>query len=322
MNPNNERVRFGTTDLMVSRLCQGTAFRHLERSADEPQAQAVLHHCLDQGVNFFDSASAYGWGGAERALGKAIAGRRDEVVICTKVPAMHEPGADGKSAPAVFSRAYLTAQVEGSLQRLGTDFIDLYLLHQPDKMTPPEEIIPVMEDLVEAGKVRYWGVSNHSAEQIGRYLELGRNSAHPIVGLEDYYNIAGQSVDPQGRIRTAVYEETVFPLIEKAELGLLAFSPMDTGYLAPGRALEADSPLRPLIAVLDEVAGELGAPRAAVCLAWVLSHRAVTSVLAGSEAPEHVDANLAGTRLHLPAPAQARLDAARQAYLAAQSRPS
>ena len=319
MASSDERVRFGNTQLLVSRLCQGTAFRHLERSADEPQAQVVLHHCLDQGVNFFDSAIAYGWGGAERALGQAIAGRRDQVVICTKVPASYEPGPDGQGQAATFTRQYLVEQAEGSLQRLGTDYLDLFLLHQPDRVTPPEAVVPVMEELVEAGKVRYWGVSNHGAKLVGRYIELGRHSAHPCAGLEDYYNIAGQAAGPEGRSRTAEYEETVFPLIEAANLGLLAFSPMDTGCLSPGREREADSPLVQLIAALDEIAGELGVARAVVCLAWVLTHQAVTSVLAGSEAPEHVDANLAGTRLQLPAQAKERLDAARRAYLAAQA---
>ena len=126
--------------------------------ADDPRGLEVLHHCLERGVNFFDSAIAYGWGGAETVLGKAIAGRRDQAIICTKVPALQAPVEFGGSGePAVFTREYLFEQAEGSLARLGTDYLDLFLLHQPDKVTPAAEIIGPMDELVQSGKVRYWG---------------------------------------------------------------------------------------------------------------------------------------------------------------------
>ena len=167
---HSDRVFFGQTDLQVSRLCQGTAFRHLPR-ADSPQSLAVLHHCLDQGVNFFDTAQAYGWGGAEEVLGRAIAGRRDEVVICTKVPASLAPTSDSDPGERVrYTRDHLTDRLEESLRRLRTDRVDLYLLHHRDEGTPPEEIAEVMEDLVQAGKTRYWGVSNHSAAEVEAFL--------------------------------------------------------------------------------------------------------------------------------------------------------
>ena len=129
-------VRFGQTDLYVSRLCQGTAFRNMPREVDT-MGLRVLQHCIEVGVNFFDSSNAYGWGGAEENLGKAIAGRRDQVVICTKVAASYAPEKeDSPGKPARFTRDFLFEQAEGSLRRLQTDYIDLYLLHQPDKVTP------------------------------------------------------------------------------------------------------------------------------------------------------------------------------------------
>ena len=310
-----QRVRFGPTDLYVSRLCQGTAFRHLPR-ADDPRGLEVLHHCLDRGVNFFDSAIAYGWGGAETVLGKAIAGRREKAIICTKVPASQAPAEFGGSGePAVFTRDYLFEQAEGSLARLGTDYLDLFLLHQPDKVTPAAEIIGPMDELVQSGKVRYWGVSNHSGVQIGEYLELAAQRGKAgIVGTEDYYNIAGEARTTEGESRMAKLEQEVFPILRSAGLGLLAFSPIDCGNLAPGSEVEPGSPLEGLIERLDEAAGELGAERSSVCVAWVLSHPEVTSVLAGSESTAHVDHNIAGTELELPAEILTRLNAANAAY--------
>lgn len=301
MNASN-RVFFGQTDLQVSRLCQGTAFRHLPR-ADSPQSLAVLHHCLDQGINFFDTAQAYGWGGAEEVLGRAVAGRRDEVVICTKVPASL---ATGKRVR--YTRAHLTARLEESLRRLRTSYIDLYLLHHRDEGTPPEAIAEVMEDLVQAGKARYWGVSNHRAAEVEAFL-----ARSPIAGVEDYYNIAGSHCDEAGRSRVAIYEAEMLPLLRRTGLGCLAFSPMDTGLLA-----RPDTPaLAALVAAIDQVAANLGTSRAAVCVAWVL-HQGLTCVLAGAESTEHVNANLQGTDLQLPADALAALNQARQTYRASQ----
>ena len=289
MNSSN-RTFFGQTDLQVSRLCQGTAFRHLPR-ADSPQSLAVLHHCLDQGINFFDTAQAYGWGGAEEVLGRAIAGRRDEVVICTKVPSSLAPTSDGDPGERVrYTRAHLTDRLEESLRRLRTDYVDLYLLHHRDEGTSPEAIAEVMEDLVQAGKTRYWGVSNHSATEVEAFLDLA-----PIAGVEDYYNIAGSHCDETGRSRVEIYEEEMLPLLRRTGLGCLAFSPMDTGLLARPN----DPALSSLVAAIDQVAADLGTSRAAVCVAWVL-HQGITCVLAGAESAAHVDANLRGTCLQLP----------------------
>ena len=301
-----DRVFFGSTDLQVSRLCQGTAFRHLPR-ANSPEGLAVLHHCLDQGINFFDSAQAYGWGGAEEILGRAIAGRRDEVVICTKVPASLEPPSDNEPGdPVHYTREHLTERLEESLRRLQTDYVDLYLLHHRDPDTPPTAIAEVMQDLVQAGKIRYWGVSNHTAVEVESFLDVA-----PIAGVEDYYNIAGSHCDETGRSRVATYEEEMIPLLKRTNLGCMAFSPMDTGQLTPQTP---DEPaLAALVVAIDQVAADLDTSRAAVCVAWVL-HQGLTSVLAGSESTAHVDQNLAGARLTLPDAALAALAQARSSY--------
>ena len=309
-------VRFGQTDLYVSRLCQGTAFRNMPRAADNPMGLQVLQHCIDVGVNFFDSSNAYGWGGAEETLGKAIVGRRDQVVICTKVAASYAPEKeDSPGKPARFTRDFLFQQAEGSLNRLQTDYIDLYLLHQPDKVTPASEIVDSMDALVQSGKIRHWGVSNHSVAQVSAYVELGRNTGKaPIAGIEDYYNIAGESLTDAGDSRVQQLEQEMFPVLRESGLGLLAFSPLDTGYLVPGRNIDPDTPLATLIDVLDRVAQDLRVSRATICVAWVLIHPEVTSVLAGTETPEHVEDNFAGAEIVLPDEAIEILNAASAVY--------
>ena len=306
-------VQFGPTDLYVTRLCQGTAFRSMPRE-ETKEGVRVLHHCLDRGVNFFDSAVAYGWGGSETLLGNAIAGLRDEVVVCTKIPSSQPPvEVGGSGEPQLFTNAYLSEQVEGSLGRLSTDRIDLLLLHQPDKGTLAEEIVGSMDGLVNEGKIRYWGVSNFRASEVRKLVQLSAGST-PMAGTEDYYTIAGEHQTPEGASRITQLEEEIFPVVREAGVGLLAFSPMDQGYLAPGRESQAGAALSGLIQVIDEVASGLGVERALVCVAWVLTRPEVTSVLAGSESPEHVDQNIAGTELELPEDALKVLNNASEEY--------
>ena len=315
-------VRFGHTDLYVSRLCQGTAFRQVSRRGDDPEGQRILRHCIDIGVNFFDSSEAYGWGGSETVLGKAMAGRRDRIVVCTKAAPVDGP----ESGMLVFTRDVLFRKAEGSLKRLGTDYIDLYLLHSPDVRTPREDadspaadvptrehmeqIADSMDDLVKSGKIRYWGVSNHLSRQVVELVELGNRAGKaPIAGLEDYYNVVAAD-------RRDFMVQELFPLIRRANLGLLTFSPLGEGRLAPGRNIEEGSPLEGPIRTLDAVANEVGATRPQVCVAWVLSHPEVTSVLAGAEKPEHVSDNFKGTQITLPEEAVQQLNAAADAYTA------
>jgi len=306
-------VRFGNTDLFVTRYCQGTAFREIPRN-DNPQARQILHRCLDVGINFFDSAEAYGWGGSETVLGKAIAGRRDQVVICTKAAPSEPPVRDvntdkfqlGKQV--TFTRETLFEKAEGSLKRLGTDYIDLFLLHSPDEAgTPPEEISDTMHALVKAGKIRYWGLSNFEAPDVEEYFELGktRSDQLPAAGTEDYYNVAARER----------FEPHMPPVFRRTGLGLMAFSPQDTGRLAPGRPVKSKA-MVPLIDALDEVALELDATRPQVCIAWTLAHPEVTTVLGGAESPEHVEDNIGGTTLDLPADVLEKLNAASDTFLA------
>ena len=311
---DSTRVPFGWTDLRVSRLCQGTAFRQTERSPDNPLGQRILRRCLELGVNFFDSSNAYGWGGAEASLGKAIRGHpRDRLVICTKVHPGRKPEDDKPSVAVPLTREFAFRECEGSLKRLGTDYVDLYILHNQDPKTPLTEIADTMDALVKSGKVRYWGVSNHTGEQVGRLVAHSAQEGHSrLAGLQNYFNIVGRHTPEQD---VHGIEGELFPLIRRHNLGLMAFSPLASGTIAPGRTAPSGSPLARMLSALDEVASELSVSRAQVCIAWVLTHPEVTSSLAGAERPEHVDDNVAGSRLTLPGELLARLNAASDEYV-------
>lgn len=308
-NADTDRlVRFGDTDLYVTRYCQGTAFREIPRT-DNPQARSILHRCLDVGINFFDSAEAYGWGGSETVLGKAIRGHRDEVILCTKAspnnPPQRDPNpnkfkvGDGLS----FSQKALFRKVEGSLRRLGTDYLDLYLLHDWDNKTPPEQLATWMGTLVQSGKIRYWGISNFTTQQVNEFCDQ-RQKQFPMSGTEDYFHIAsGERPDAD-----------FLNVIHKNGLGLLAFSPQNEGQLSPGREDKLGKAKQAVVRVLDQVARNIGATRPQVCIAWVLAHQAVTTVLGGAESPEHVTENFGGTQIELPPEAISLLDAASEKY--------
>lgn len=308
--PALERVRFGQTDLHVTRYCQGTAFRSKQVSRDDnPAARRILYKCLDVGINFFDTAEAYGWGGSETLLGRVISGRRDEVVVCTKATPNRKPVKDpnankfkvGKNL--IFTREVLTKKCEGSLKRLGTDYIDLFLLHDDDEQTPPESVAETMDRLVEAGKIRYWGVSNFDAAKVEQYVQLLQGQRRSMLsGTEDYYHIAAG---------VRMYSD-LLEVIQRSGLGTLAFSPQDCGRLSPGR--EENARYGSLIGVLDEVAGQLGTTRPRLLIAWSLANPAVTTVLGGAESPEHVLDNIGGTHLEIPDQLLAKLNAASEAH--------
>ena len=308
-----ERVRLGQTTLSVSRLCQGTAFRKLPR-AETPETRAVLERCLDEGINFFDTAEAYGWGESEKLVGAVMRGRREQVVICTKAAPSRPPANDANPnklrlrESLRLTRDVIANKCDGSLRRLWTDYIDLYLIHSPDEVTPPDELADSMDRLVRAGKVRYWGVSNFNAEDVARFVTLGSSeTGSAIAATEDFYNIVGAE-------RRTFMERELMPVIGRANLGLLAFSPLDTGRLAPDAPLKPGHPRHTIAGELDRVAALTGATRPQVCIAWVLARQEVTCCLAGAEMPEHVTDNVPGTRLRLPTDLLERLNVAADEY--------
>jgi 1-deoxyxylulose-5-phosphate synthase len=300
-------VRFGNTDLEVSRICQGTAFRVNRRDPDDEGAQAVLHRCLDIGINFFDSSNAYGWGGSELALGKAIRGNRSRVVICTKVHPALKPEASGRPTKVAFTHEFATRELEASRKRLETDYIDLYLLHNPDGITPEEEVALTMDSFVRSGKIRYWGVSNHTSGQILKFIELdGCRGAARIAATQNHYNIIDREL-----------ERDMFPLLRSANLALIPYSPLDEGRLFHPLPVGQESKSA-LLAEVDRVRREASATRVQVLIAWILSHIEATCVLMGAETPAQVEENYHAVNIALPTETIAKLNAASDRWFTAE----
>jgi aryl-alcohol dehydrogenase-like predicted oxidoreductase len=303
---SGRRVRFGQTDLHVSRICEGTAFRVNKQDPRDANAQAVLRRCLDSGINFFDSSNAYSWGGAEAALGKAIAGHRHELILCTKVHPARKPEGAGPAPRVRFTLEFARREIQGSLKRLGTDYVDLYLLHNPDPQSTIAEVAGIMIELVRAGYARYWGVSNHSPEQVLELVELGKGQEprFRVAAIQNRYSIVRRGL-----------EASMFPVLRATGLGAMLFSPLDEGRLLRADPVGNDPRRSAVVTALDATARLLGATRAQILIAWVLAHPEATCALAGAETPRHVDENIGGIGLKLPAAAVAALDAASKPLL-------
>ena len=314
--------RLGETGLVVSRLALGSmtfgssavpAFASVYK-VDQSGADALVARALDAGINFFNSADVYAEGNSERILGKAIGSRRQEVVIATKVgnrmgPSLIETG---------LSRRHILAAAEGSLKRLGTDYIDVYLVHKVDTLTPIEETIEALEDLVRQGKVRYVGFSNWPAWMAAKAIGVQRARGWTqFRAAEMYYSLVGRDL-----------EHEVVPLCRDAGVGVMVWSPLAGGFLS-GKYTRAkpkgESGDRlggldfipydrergfQLIELLQSMAAARNASPAQIALAWLLTRPAVSSILIGASKPSQLDDNLKATDVTLDSDDLARLDAA------------
>lgn len=270
-----------------------------------PESRAVLRRAVELGINFFDTANVYSTGDSEEITGAAIRryARREEVVLATKVHGEMVPGPNGWG----LSRKHILWQVEESLRRLGTDYIDLYQVHRWDSSTPPEEILQTLDGLVRAGKVRYLGASTMYAWQFARALTLQQtNGWSPFVTMQGHYNLIYREE-----------EREMFPLCEATGTGFLAYSPLARGRLARdwdevsgrqrqdevGHALYAgqDAANRGVADAVQRVAARHGVPRAQVALAWVLLRPGVTTAVLGASVAGHLDDAAAALELELSA---------------------
>ncbi len=291
--------RLGDSGLAVSVI--GLGCNNFGRRVDQEGTRAVVHAALDHGINLFDTADIYGdpHGESERMLGAALAGRRDDVVIATKF-GMDMAGMNGPDLGARGSRRYVARAVEASLRRLGTDYIDLYQIHQPDPATPIAETLAALDDLVRAGKVRYLGNSNFAGWQIADAAWTAR-AGHltPFVSAQNEYSLIKRGVETE-----------VVPACERFGLGLLPFFPLASGLLtgkyrrgeaAPGgtRLSEARMAARleqapwDTIEALAAFAEKRGLSLLDVAIGGLAAKPAVTSVIAGATRPEQVAANVA-----------------------------
>jgi aryl-alcohol dehydrogenase-like predicted oxidoreductase len=263
---------------------------------------AVVHAALDAGVTLFDTADIYGGtpGQSESMLGESIAGRRDEVVLATKF-GMDMRGANGPDWDVRGSRRYVRLAVESSLRRLGTDWIDLYQMHRPDPVTPIEETLSVLDDLVREGKIRYIGHSNFAGWQIAE-AELTASIAGTtaFVSAQNEYSLLSRDVEAE-----------VLPAVRAYALGFLPFFPLSNGLLS-GKYTRSDQPadgrlskLKPELLdaapwdVLEEYqrfCDERGVTMLQATFAWLLAQPGLTSVIAGATKPEQITQNVeAGT---------------------------
>jgi aryl-alcohol dehydrogenase-like predicted oxidoreductase len=207
--------RLGRTGVRVSPLCLGTMMFGAWGNPDHEESIRIIHAALDYGINFVDTADAYSLGECEEIVGKALKGRRDSVVLATK---FNFPMSGDANARGV-SRRWIMQEVENSLRRLDTDWIDLYQVHRPDPRTDIEETLGALDDLVHQGKVRYAGCSTFSAEQIveARWVSEQRNLTR-FVCEQPPYSIFARRV-----------EEAVLPTCERYGMGVIAWSPLNGG---------------------------------------------------------------------------------------------
>lgn len=306
--------KLGGTGLLVSELCLGSntfggghhPFWKTYGGLDEGAAAKVVSAAIDAGINFIDTADVYAAGESEVCVGSAIASlglNRSDVVIATKGGMRMGPAANSMGT----SRAHLTNALEGSLRRLGTDHIDLYMVHLFDAATPMEETLRTLDDFVRSGKVRYIGCSNYAAWQVMKGLQISR-----FEGLERF-----QVLEANWSAATRSIETEVVPMARDQQVGLLIWGAMLGGVLSGkyvrDAAPNADDGSRggnipaildrdqvfDVIDALKTVATRHGATIPQTALAWLLHHKDVTSVLFGARRPEQVSENVAATGLAL-----------------------
>lgn len=309
----------GNTGVLVSEIGLGTmTFGGGDNwdvfgSLGEREAGLIVDQAIDKGVNFFDTANIYAEGRSEEILGKALRGRRHQAIIATKVRGRTGPGPNDIG----LSRLHIIRQVEESLKRLGTDYIDLYQIHNPDQLTDWEETLRALDDLVTSGKVRYIGSSNMTGWSIMKTRGLSQlHGLHAFKSSQSYYSLAAREI-----------EREIIPVLNDQKMGLIVWSPLAGGFLSGKytRDQRSDSNSRhaklnfppvdkekvfPIIDVLHGIAASLETTVARVALAWLLHQQAVTSVIVGAKRPEQLADNLAASDIVLGNDELSRLDEA------------
>ncbi|MEV8089410.1 aldo/keto reductase [Streptomyces nigra] len=299
-------VKLGSTGLDVSRICLGCMTYGVpdrgahEWTLDEEASRPLIRQALDAGINFFDTANVYSDGTSEEIVGKALLdfARRDEIVLATKVHGRMHAGPNG----AGLSRKAIMSEIDHSLARLGTDYVDLYQIHRFDPHTPVEETMEALHDLVKAGKVRYIGASSMYAWQFSKMQYTAeRNGWTRFVSMQNHYNLLYREE-----------EREMLPLCADQGVGVLPWSPLARGRLTRdwgtatdrsthdefGSRLYADSD-RVVVEAVTRVANERGVPRAQVALAWLLHQDTVTAPIVGAARPGHLEDAVAAVELEL-----------------------
>lgn len=307
-----QRRRLGASNLEVSELGLGTMT--FGRECDATASRTLLDAYLEAGGNFLDTADVYGErGGSEVIVGQALAGRRDDVVIATKGRMAMSDSLDDRGA----TPGYLRRAVEASLRRLGTDRIDLYLIHWPDPTVRAEDTFGALDDLVRAGKLRYYGVSNYLGSMLQRAIDVCEfGGLGPVVAHQVQYSLLHREVELE-----------TLPQCVAQSVGVVAWGPLGGGVITgkyradepppPDTRLAAGSTLarvtdrsQAIAAELAAVAAEIGRTPAQVALNWVLHRVGVSSALIGARTVAQLTENLAGAGWRLDPELEARLEAA------------
>ncbi|MGA8428763.1 MAG: aldo/keto reductase [Candidatus Sulfotelmatobacter sp.] len=293
----------------------GTEFFKAWGASDVSEATRLVGICLEAGVNLFDTADVYSNGLSETILGKAIAGRRDQVLISTKATFKMGPGPNDLGS----SRYHLIQSCEASLRRLGTDYIDIYHLHGFDALTPVEEVLSTLNQLVASGKVRYIACSNFSGWHLMKSLSVSEKFGWArYVGHQVYYSLIGRD-----------YEWELMPLALDQGVGALVWSPLGwgrlTGKIRRGQPLPKESRLHKtaeqgpqvddeylfkVVNALDEVAKETGRTVPQVALNWLVQRPSISTVIVGARNEEQLRQNLGAVGWTLSPEQIAKLDAA------------
>ncbi|MBD0292911.1 MAG: aldo/keto reductase [Jiangellaceae bacterium] len=285
----------GDSGLMVSVV--GVGCNAFGARIDAAASRAVVHAALDHGVTMFDTADTYGQGASETLLGDALGDRRGEVVVATKFGSDMR-GANGPDWGVRGSRRYIGIAVEASLRRLGTDWIDLYQMHEPDPVTPIDETLAALDELVTEGKVRYIGSSNFSGWQVIDADWVARTSGYQrFAGAQNNYSLYERSA-----------ERELIPACEHAGIGVLPYFPLAYGLLTGKYLREEEPPPGSRLAVqrerlekadfdrieaIEAFARERGVGMLDVAIGWLAAQPTVASVIAGATKPEQVTANVA-----------------------------
>ena len=308
-------VRLGTTGLKVSRLCLGMMsfgpHESREWALDEAAAEPIVRRAVESGIFFFDTADVYNGGQSEVITGRLLPklfGTREEYVVATKVNGRTMPGPNGLG----LSRKHILASIDGSLERLGLDYVDLYQIHRFDPGTPIEETMQALHDVVRAGKARYIGASSMFAWQ---FAKAQRVATTRFVSMQNHYNLVYREE-----------EREMIPQCIDQGIAILPWSPLARGLLAGNRTRDgellttrartdewgADLYVPEVdFAVVDraaEVAAERGVPTAQVALAWLFHRPGVTAPIVGATKVEHLDDAIAAERLRLSEEEMARLE--------------
>lgn len=313
-------AKLGHTGLDVSRICLGcmtfgepSQGSHPWSLPEEP-SRAIIRKAVEMGITFFDTANVYSLGSSEEIVGRALRdfARREEIVIATKVHGAMRPGPNGRG----LSRKVILHEIDASLRRLNTDYVDLYQIHRWDAATPIEETLEALHDVVKAGKARYIGASSMYAWQFAKALLIAdRHGWTRFVSMQNFLNLLYREE-----------EREMLPLCREEGIGVIPWSPLARGrltrdwdketertrtdeygkrlYAAAGEADQA------VVAAVAEIAAERAAPRAQVALAWVLQKPEVTAPIVGASREGHLDDAVAALELSLTDDEIRRLESA------------